>query len=169
MLEKLNDNQMLAVAVVSHFFHHQDPMSLIANSDTSDGVARLRFWIDTHNARITSTPINKQVGELLKSPRIELPHVEVPIHLLSKKSDMTMPDGRRSFVHSVLNHLITAQWSLDFELDALGLTSVDCNNLRSKLSTPKVTPHGTECAQQVLDKVIMPVLVEDMPATHQMH
>ncbi|HBC3404955.1 TPA: hypothetical protein KDY05_002231 [Vibrio parahaemolyticus] len=169
MLEKLSDNQMLAVAVVSHVYYHRDPMSLIASSETDSGVAKLKFWVDTHSGRVTSTPLNSQVHSLLKSPRVELPHVEVPIHSIAQSNDMTMPSGRRGFVHSVLSHLVTAQWSKEVKLESIGLTSEDCKNLRSKLLTPKVTPRGTECAQQVLDNVILPVLINDMPSDSKVH
>ncbi len=169
MLENLSDKQILAVAVVSHVYYHHDPMSLIASSETEQGIARLKFWMDTHSGRVTSTPTNDQVNTLLKAPRVELPHVEVPIRSFAKSNDMTMPAGRRGFVHSVLTHLITAQWSSEVELDKIGLTTEDCNNIRSKLFTPKVTPRGTECAKQVLTNVIIPALVEDMPAGSKIH
>lgn len=169
MLEKLEDNHLLAVAMVSHMYYHPDPMSLITSVQPQDGVVSLPFWVNTRNGVIACTRQIESSLLKVRKPMVRLPDVEVPIFEIAQSVDMTMPSGRSEFVFSVLRHIIHTQWSADVDMNELGLCAESLATIRKNLARPMASQHGTQCANSVLNNVIMPVLVEGRDSNTQLH
>lgn len=169
MLDKLEDNHLLAVAMVSHMYYHPDPMTLITSVQPQDGVISIPFWVNTRNGVIACT--RKIESSLLKvrKPMVRLPDVEVPILEIAQRVDMTMPSGRSEFVFSVLRHIIHAQWSAEMDMSELGLCAESLATIRKNLAQPMASHRGTQCATSVLNNVIIPVLVEGRDSNTQLH
>lgn len=169
MLDKLEDNHLLAVAMVSHMYYHPDPMSLITSAQPQDGVVNLPFWVNTRNGVIACTRQIESSLLMVRTPMVRLPDVEVPILKIAQNVDMTMPSGRSEFVFSVLRHIIHAQWSAEIDMNELGLCAESLATIRKNLSQPMASHRGIQCASSVLNNVILPVLVEGRDSNTQFH
>ncbi|MBD1559886.1 hypothetical protein HC752_23435 [Vibrio sp. S9_S30] len=112
MLEKLDDGQLLAVAMVSYVYFHPEPLSLISSEQPKDGVVAIPLWLNLDNGSIAC---RQRKSPMLRNRRgmVRLPDTTVPVQQLASRHDLTMPNGRTDFVLSVLEHFITHWWAAE--------------------------------------------------------
>ena len=149
-LEKLEDNQLLTMAIVCFFYSHVDPMSLLTRSLADKKMVQCALWFDTASGNICmrkNSLINHK-GVLLKLVDTRIPVNEV----------IDTQDGRSEFIFSVFSHLIHLSWS--GEINKQGITDKYMELLRKNLASQKHSLYGSYKATDMLDNIITPVLLE---------
>ena len=159
MLEELEYNQLLTVAMVSYVYSHADPMSLLTHEAHSKEVSyKLLLWVNTSNGKVYC---NQRKSSLLrvKGKMLKLPDTEIPIKKMAIGQNLNLPAGRRQLVLSVFSHIIHYWWSASSDFEKIGLTKESVSLIRDNLHKTKCMNSEISQGVMILNKIIMPVLL----------
>lgn len=161
MINKLEDKQSLALAIVSFMYFHRDPLSIFCSPNANTGEMDMPLWLCKETGTLTCRN-QKSVLFKGKDNVLALPITVVPAQTLAARHDLTGIEGRKSFTFDLLKFVLTYWWSEPHKLEAIGLGADELENLKKNLAEPKFTYRGKLMAQDVLENVVMPILLEGM-------
>lgn len=161
MINQLEDKQSLALAIVSFMYFHRDPLSIFCSPNSVTGEMDMPLWLCKETGAITCRN-QKSVLFKGKDNVIALPITVVPAQTLAENHDLTTLEGRKSFILDLLKFVLTYWWSEPHKLEEIGLGLIELETLKKNLAEPKFTYRGKLMAQDVLENVVMPILLEGM-------